>query len=116
MGAGIYPGVSNVMAAHMVSIARREYNADWTYASAATGTGRLASAASSASSSTANQELEAVPLRSGVATLEPNEGAACPQRKFYWGSMMRPSAELLLSHSSHEHPSQLKELDQGLEN
>ncbi|EIE27591.1 saccharopine dehydrogenase-like protein [Coccomyxa subellipsoidea C-169] len=30
--AGIYPGVSNVMAAHMISIARREYTADWSYA------------------------------------------------------------------------------------
>ena len=27
--AGIYPGVSNLMAAHMVSIARREYDASW---------------------------------------------------------------------------------------
>lgn len=29
---GIYPGVSNVMAAHMISIARKEYAADWSYA------------------------------------------------------------------------------------
>ncbi|KAK9827368.1 hypothetical protein WJX81_002139 [Elliptochloris bilobata] len=29
--AGIYPGVSNVMAAHMVSIARREYEDDWSW-------------------------------------------------------------------------------------
>ena len=27
--AGIYPGVSNLMAAHMVSIARREYDSEW---------------------------------------------------------------------------------------
>lgn len=29
---GIYPGLSNVMAAHMVSIARKEYTPDWRYA------------------------------------------------------------------------------------
>lgn len=29
--AGIYPGISNLMAAHMVSIARREYNDDFSY-------------------------------------------------------------------------------------
>jgi hypothetical protein len=29
--AGIYPGTSNVMAAHMVSIARREYDSEWNY-------------------------------------------------------------------------------------
>ena len=32
--AGIYPGVSNVMAAHMVSIGGREYAPDWSYAAA----------------------------------------------------------------------------------
>ena len=31
--AGIYPGVSNLMAAHMVGIARREYTSDWTLTS-----------------------------------------------------------------------------------
>lgn len=31
---GIYPGVSNVMAAHMISIARGEYNEDFSYADA----------------------------------------------------------------------------------
>ncbi|KAK9917892.1 hypothetical protein WJX75_009328 [Coccomyxa subellipsoidea] len=72
--AGIYPGVSNVMAAHMISIARREYTANWSYASASAQNSRLSSAAGSSSSSDAAQELQAVPLRSGVATLEPNEG------------------------------------------
>lgn len=33
--AGIYPGVSNVMAAHMISLARKEYNEDWSYKQAA---------------------------------------------------------------------------------
>jgi hypothetical protein len=74
VGAGIYPGVSNVMAAHMISIARREYTANWSYASASAQNSRLSSAAGSSSSSDAAQELQAVPLRSGVATLEPNEG------------------------------------------
>ncbi|CAL8463528.1 g3062 [Coccomyxa elongata] len=75
--AGIYPGISNVMAAHMISIARREYNADWSYASqtSAQHNGRSSSTlGSSSSSSNPAQELEAVPLRSGVATMEPNEG------------------------------------------
>jgi hypothetical protein len=31
--AGIYPGVSNVMAAHLIAIGRKEYTADWQYAS-----------------------------------------------------------------------------------
>lgn len=68
------------MAAHMISIARREYTADWSYATAQSGSaqnGRLSSAAgssSSSSSSEAAQELQAVTLRSGVATMEPNEG------------------------------------------
>jgi len=102
VSAGIYPGVSNVMAAHMISIARREYNADWTYASAATGNGRTASAASSASSSSsASQELEAVPQRSGVATMEPNEGAACPQGIFIMDLTMRPPKGFLIRYFSH---------------
>lgn len=29
--AGIYPGVSNVMAAHMIAIARKEYAEDWSF-------------------------------------------------------------------------------------
>jgi hypothetical protein len=29
--AGIYPGTSNVMAAHIVSISRGEYDEDWNY-------------------------------------------------------------------------------------
>lgn len=66
------------MAAHMVSIARREYNADWTFASASSSSSRdgQASAAGVASASGAGQEMEAAPLRSGIATMEPNEGAA----------------------------------------
>ena len=34
--AGIYPGISNLMAAHMISIARREYNADWSFVGSST--------------------------------------------------------------------------------
>lgn len=75
------------MAAHMVSIARREYNADWSYADA----DATAAASSSSSSSTWSQsrqqddgrELEAAPLRSGVATMEPNEGG-CGARSSLW--------------------------------
>ena len=26
---GIYPGISNLMAAHMISTARREYDSEW---------------------------------------------------------------------------------------
>ncbi len=62
----------------MISIARREYNADWSYASqtSAQQNGRISGTlGSSSSSSDPAQELEAVPLRSGVATMEPNEGA-----------------------------------------
>jgi len=29
--AGIYPGISNLMAAHMISIARKEYDEDWNF-------------------------------------------------------------------------------------
>lgn len=82
--AGIYPGVSNVMAAHMISIARREYSADWTFASSSNGASSRSngaqtqalpsSSASSAGSSAASGAEEAEPLRSGVATMEPNEG------------------------------------------
>ena len=78
---GIYPGVSNVMAAHMVSIARREYTADWSYASsngASRGTnGQAVSTSSSYSASSSSAESEAAqpePLRSGIATMEPNDG------------------------------------------
>lgn len=31
IGGGIYPGTSNVMAAHMISISRREYDEEWNY-------------------------------------------------------------------------------------
>lgn len=78
--AGIYPGVSNVMAAHMISIARREYTADWTFASSNGASSRRngsqspALAASGTSSSAGSQAAEPEPLRSGVATMEPNEG------------------------------------------
>ncbi|KAG2486380.1 hypothetical protein HYH03_014960 [Edaphochlamys debaryana] len=39
VSAGIYPGTSNVMAAHIVSIARGEYDADWNYRTPAPGEG-----------------------------------------------------------------------------
>lgn len=85
--AGIYPGISNLMAAHMISIARREYNADWTYAETSSssasassstsnrqqGAAREAGAGSSGSGG-AEREREAAPLRSGIATMEPDEG------------------------------------------
>ncbi len=77
MHAGIYPGVSNVMAAHMISIARREYNPDWTYAAAAAGaasSSRAAGAQAASTSDSGAEATEAMPLRSGVATMEPNEG------------------------------------------
>ena len=81
MRTGIYPGTSNVMAAHMISIARREYAADWSYASssgASRGTnGQVASSSSSYSTSSSSGESEAAqpePLRSGIATMEPDEG------------------------------------------
>ena len=82
MRTGIYPGTSNVMAAHMISIARREYAADWSYASsngASRGAnGQAISAGSSYStSSSSSAESEAAqpePLRSGIATMEPDEG------------------------------------------
>ena len=81
MRTGIYPGTSNVMAAHMISIARREYAADWSYASsngASRGTnGQVASSSSSYSTSSSSAESEAAqpePLRSGIATMEPDEG------------------------------------------
>lgn len=31
IGGGIYPGTSNVMAAHMVSISRKEYDDEWNF-------------------------------------------------------------------------------------
>jgi len=31
ISSGIYPGTSNVMAAHIISIARKEYDEDWKY-------------------------------------------------------------------------------------
>lgn len=31
ISAGIYPGTSNVMAAHIISLARKEYDEDWNY-------------------------------------------------------------------------------------
>ena len=70
------------MAAHMISIARREYTADWGYASsngASRGTnGQATSSGSSYStSSISSAESEAAqpePLRSGIATMEPDEG------------------------------------------
>ena len=31
IGGGIYPGCSNVMAAHIISISRKEYDDDWQY-------------------------------------------------------------------------------------
>jgi hypothetical protein len=34
---GIYPGSSNVMAAHIIAIARQEYDADWNYRTPAPG-------------------------------------------------------------------------------
>lgn len=78
LGAGIYPGVSNVMAAHMISIARREYKPDWTYtgADAAADSGHMAPTELSGTSGA--EALEAIPLRSGVATMEPNEGMSTP--------------------------------------
>ena len=88
--AGIYPGVSNVMAAHMISIARREYTADWTYASSngasSSSNGKQSQAASSGSaastsSSAASEASQPEPLRSGVTTLEPNEGELLPARE-----------------------------------
>lgn len=86
------------MAAHMISIARREYNADWTYASqtSAQQNGRSSGTLGSSSSSTdPTQELEAVPLRSGVATMEPNEGALLPHRtdQHYGGMGLDPLLE-----------------------
>ena len=81
--AGIYPGVSNLMAAHMISIARREYNADWSYATASSSassssqTGQQSSSSTreaGASIGTSEREMEAAPLRSGIATMEPDEG------------------------------------------
>jgi hypothetical protein len=35
--AGIYPGTSNVMAAHIVSISRGEYDENWNYRDTPTG-------------------------------------------------------------------------------
>lgn len=39
--AGIYPGTSNVMAAHMLSIARQEYDDDFNYRQRQPGGGRM---------------------------------------------------------------------------
>lgn len=39
ISAGIYPGTSNVMAAHILSIARKEYDQDWKYKEPAPGEG-----------------------------------------------------------------------------
>jgi hypothetical protein len=80
--AGIYPGVSNVMAAHMISIARREYNPDWSYTRVLGAEGGSSKAGSTVervvASGDAESQAEAVPLRSGVATMEPNEGTLFP--------------------------------------
>ena len=83
-GAGIYPGVSNVMAAHMISIARREYSADWTFKSSSSNGATSSSnwrpavgatsTTTSGASSAVSEAAEPEPLRSGVATMEPNEG------------------------------------------
>ncbi len=72
------------MAAHMISIARREYSADWTFKSSSSNgatsmsNGRPAvgatSTTSSGASSAVSEAAEPEPLRSGVATMEPNEG------------------------------------------
>ena len=86
--AGIYPGTSNVMAAHMISIARREYGADWSYAPSngastkSNGVQDQGASSGSASSSApaASEAAEPEPLRSGVATMEPNEGEHLPLR------------------------------------
>ncbi|GFR50296.1 hypothetical protein Agub_g12486 [Astrephomene gubernaculifera] len=39
ISAGIYPGTSNVMAAHIISIARGEYDSEWNYRTPAPGDG-----------------------------------------------------------------------------
>jgi len=39
ISAGIYPGTSNVMAAHIISIARKEYDENWNYRTPAPGEG-----------------------------------------------------------------------------
>ncbi|CAK0739628.1 hypothetical protein CVIRNUC_001182 [Coccomyxa viridis] len=96
--AGIYPGTSNVMAAHMISIARREYAADWSYASsngASRGAnGQAVSAGSSYStSSSSSAESEAAqpePLRSGIATMEPDEGKPGATPSYTENSTVQP--------------------------
>jgi hypothetical protein len=67
------------MAAHMVSIARREYNADWSYADAASSSssgvgGHSRQQREASEAGAAEREMQPAPLRSGVATMEPNEG------------------------------------------
>ena len=79
-----------MMAAHMISIARREYTADWTYASSngasSSSNGKQSQVASSgsaatSSSSAASEASQPEPLRSGVTTMEPNEGELLPARE-----------------------------------
>lgn len=43
ISAGIYPGTSNVMAAHIISIARKEYDEEWKYRTPEPGGGAAAS-------------------------------------------------------------------------
>lgn len=70
----------------MISIARREYSADWSYAASNGASiksngvqGQGASSGSASSSAPAASEAaEPEPLRSGVATMEPNEGEHLP--------------------------------------
>ena len=88
---GIYPGTSNVIAAHMVSIARREYAADWSYASSngasratngqATPSG--SSYSTSSSSPAASEAAQPEPLRSGIATMEPDQGGPLKPHKAF---------------------------------
>lgn len=66
----------------MISIARREYSADWSYATSRDASTRsngvqgqgASSGSASSSAPAASEAAEPEPLRSGVATMEPNEG------------------------------------------